>query len=206
MSLLTYEDARPWARAIKQKTSRAPDDPERMPPWFIEKNVGIQKFKDDPSLTDQEIALIGTWADKGAPRGNPADMPAIHLTEGAWSIGTPDLVVSSPSMKLPAVAPDFYGRIGPAPTGLTEDRYIKAVEFRERRLDAGAAERKAGDLNYFAVHHAVIARNVRDQRGTGRRGGPGHRDDGGRKPRGRAFQCRLGAGAERDDLSGCRSA
>ena len=157
MSLITYEDARPWARAMKQKTSRPPDDPARMPPWFIETNVGIQKFKDNPSLSDEEIALIGTWADNGAPRGNPADMPAIHhLADGGWSIGTPDLVVSSPSKTLPAVAPDFYGTIGPTPTGLTEDRYIKAVEFRERRHDAGGAERKAGDLNYFTVHHAVI--------------------------------------------------
>ncbi len=157
MSLITYDDARPWARAIKQKTSRPPDDPARMPPWFIETNVGIQKFKDNPSLTDEEIALIGKWADNGAPRGNPADMPAIQLADRAWSIGTPDLIVSSPKKTLPAVAPDFYGRIGPAPTGLTEDRYIKAVEFREVRHDMGTVERKAGDLNYFSVHHAVIA-------------------------------------------------
>ena len=157
MSLVTYDDARPWARSIKQKTSRPPADPGRMPPWFIEKNVGIQQFKDDPSLTDEEIALIARWADTGAPRGNPADMPAIHLADRAWSIGTPDLIVTSPSMTLAAVAPDFYGRMGPAPTGLTEDRYIKAVEFREKRQDKGGVERKAGDLNYFAVHHAVIA-------------------------------------------------
>jgi len=157
MSLITYEDVRPWARAIKLKTSRPPDDPERMPPWFIEKNVGIQRFKDNPSPSDAEIALIGRWVDAGAPRGNPADMPAIHLPDRAWSIGTPDLIVSSPPKTLPAVAPDFYGRIGPAPTGLTEDRYVKAVEFRERRHDKGAADRKAGDLNYFTVHHAVIA-------------------------------------------------
>jgi hypothetical protein len=157
MSLITYEEARPWARTIKQKTSRPPDDPERMPPWFIEKNVGIQKFKDDPSLTDQEIALIAAWADNGAPRGNPADMPTTHLADGAWTIGRPDLIVSSPKVTLPAVAPDFYGRQGPAPTGLTEDRYIKAVEFREKRHDTGAAARKAGDLNYFVVHHAVVA-------------------------------------------------
>jgi hypothetical protein len=157
MSLVNYEDVRPWARAIKQKTSRPPDDPERMPPWFIEKNVGIQKFKDDPSLTAEEIALIARWADGGAPRGNPSDRPAVNLADRAWSIGTPDLIVSSPAKTLPAVAPDFYGRIGPSPTGLTEDRYIKAVEFREKRLDTGAAQRKAGDLNYFTVHHAVIA-------------------------------------------------
>jgi hypothetical protein len=157
MSLITYEDVRPWVRSIKNKTSLPPDDPNRMPPWYIEKNVGIQKFKDDPTLSAEEIALVATWVDKGAPRGNPADMPEVHLSDGAWTIGTPDLIVSSPQMTLRAVAPDFYGRIGPARTNLTEDRFIKAVEFRERRHDAGSAERKAGDLNYFAVHHAVIA-------------------------------------------------
>ena len=156
MSLISYEDARPWARAIREKTSLAPDDPERMPPWFIERNVGIQQFKDDPSLTDEEVALIAAWVAEGAPRGDPADMPEIDLPAREWSIGTPDLVVSSPSMTIPAVAPDFYGRIGPAPIGLTEDRYVKAVEFREVRHDAGAASREAGDLNYFVVHHAVI--------------------------------------------------
>src|SRR5262245_20181096 len=53
MSLLAYEDVRPWARAIKQRTGA-----RTMPPWFIERNIGIQKFKDDPSLTDEEIARI----------------------------------------------------------------------------------------------------------------------------------------------------
>ena len=156
MSLISYEDARPWARAIREKTSLAPDDPERMPPWFIEKNVGIQQFKDDPSLSDEEIALIATWVANGAPRDDPADMPELDLADREWSVGIPDLIVSSPSMTIPAIAPDFYGRIGPSPTGLTEDRYVKAVEFREVRQDTGAVARESGDLNYFAVHHAVI--------------------------------------------------
>jgi mono/diheme cytochrome c family protein len=156
MSLITYEDVRPWVRSIKRKTALPPDHPDRMPPWYIEKNVGIQHFKDDPSLTADEVALIGAWVDGGAPRGNPADMPKVHLADGAWTIGVPDLIVSSPKMTLPAVAPDFYGRIGPSPTNLQEDRFIKAVEFRERRHDSATAERKAGDLNYFVVHHAVI--------------------------------------------------
>ena len=46
-----------------------------MPPWYMEKNIGIQKYKDDPSLSDEEVATIAKWADSGAPRGNPADMP-----------------------------------------------------------------------------------------------------------------------------------
>ena len=160
MSLLTYEDVRPWARAIKNRISRPDGDPDRMPPWFIEKNVGIQKFKDDPSLTDDEIDTIVRWIDSGAPRGNPAEMPEIDLAAREWTIGKPDLIVSSPKMTLLAVAPDFYGRIGPSPTGLAKDRYIKAVEFREIRHDVdvdSAVDRTEGDLNYFVVHHAVIA-------------------------------------------------
>ena len=156
MSLITYEDVRPWARAIRDKTSRPDGDPERMPPWFIEKNVGLQKFKDDPSLSAEEVATIGAWVDSGAPRGNPGDMPEFTLAANEWTIGTPDLIISSPRMTLPAVAPDFYGRIGPSPTGLTEDRYVKAVEFREIRHDSASADRKAGDLNFFVLHHAVV--------------------------------------------------
>src|SRR5436853_637774 len=70
MSLLTYEDARPYARSIKNRVvSRA------MPPWHVERTIGIQKFKDDPSLTDEEIATISAWVDQGSPKGNAADMP-----------------------------------------------------------------------------------------------------------------------------------
>ena len=70
MSLMTYEDARPWARAIKARTAS-----HEMPPFHIDKSIGITSFKNDPSLTDEEIAMIGQWVDAGAPRGNPADMP-----------------------------------------------------------------------------------------------------------------------------------
>ncbi len=157
MSLITYDDVRPWARAIRDKVSRPDDDPERMPPWFIEKNVGIQKFKDDPSLSRAEVATIAAWVDGGALRGDPALMPAYDPAGSEWSIGTPDLIVSSPSMTLRAVAPDYYGRIGPAPTGLTADRYVKAVEFREvRHLEGETGRAKDGDLSYFVVHHAVV--------------------------------------------------
>src|SRR5437879_2386607 len=56
MSLLTYEDARPWARSIKTKVTA-----REMPPWHIDRNIGLTKFKDDPSLTDAEIATIVAW-------------------------------------------------------------------------------------------------------------------------------------------------
>src|SRR5215813_4241530 len=74
MPLTTYEEVRPWARAIKQRTSIGPKAGV-MPPWYVEKNIGIQKFHNDPSLSDDEIATIAKWVDTGAARGNPADMP-----------------------------------------------------------------------------------------------------------------------------------
>src|SRR5499425_845726 len=75
MSLVTYEEVRPFARAIKQRISIGPHRGV-MPPWYMEKNIGIQKFKDDPSLSDDEIATIAKWSDGGAPKGDPAEMPA----------------------------------------------------------------------------------------------------------------------------------
>lgn len=128
MSLITYEEARPWARAIKQQTGL-----RQMPPWFIEREIGIQRFRDDPSLSDEEITTIAAWADSGAPRGNPADMPpAVDFpARGHWSIGEPDLIVSSPAVTMEAVTPDWWGAIGDAPTGLTEDRYVAALETLE---------------------------------------------------------------------------
>src|ERR1700741_2070136 len=70
MSLLTYQDARPWARSIKAKVVA-----REMPPWYIDRHIGITKFKDDPSLTDAEIATIVKWVDGGAPAGSASDMP-----------------------------------------------------------------------------------------------------------------------------------
>src|ERR1700677_1427662 len=84
MSLLTYKDARPWARSIKEKVVR-----REMPPWHIDRNVGVNKFKDDPSLTDAEIATISSWVDHGSPEENPADLPAPRQFSNfdKWHIG-----------------------------------------------------------------------------------------------------------------------
>ena len=132
MSLVTYEDVRPWARAIKQRTSIGPKAGV-MPPWYVEKNIGIQKFHNDPSLSDEEIAMLGKWADSGAPRGNPADMPPpkVYADRAAWAIGTPDLVLKSTEILVKGDAPDWWGEIPSIPTGLTEDRYVAAVEIKE---------------------------------------------------------------------------
>src|SRR5215510_4320882 len=70
MSLVTYEEVRPWARSMKARTALR-SQRGAMPPFFVEKNIGIQKFKHDPSLSDEEVAKIARWADAGSPRGNP---------------------------------------------------------------------------------------------------------------------------------------
>jgi len=127
MSLLTYKDARPWARAIKQQVAL-----RNMPPWFVDRNVGIRKFKDDPSLSDEEIAKITAWADAGAPEGNPADMPPPRQfeDESKWHIGKPDLIVPIPvPFTMQAKRSDWWGNLV-SDSGLTEDRYIKAVETK----------------------------------------------------------------------------
>src|SRR4051812_46101048 len=87
MSLLTYEDARPWARSIKQRVGAG-----RRPRWPVARTVGIRQFKDDPSLTDREIETLSAWAAAGAPRGNPADLPPPRQFDEAdrWHIGKPD--------------------------------------------------------------------------------------------------------------------
>ena len=126
MSLLTYEDARPWARSIKQKIAV-----REMPPWFIDKNVGIQHFSNDRSLTDDEIATIVKWVDAGAPQGNPADMPPPRQFPDAetWQIGKPDLIVTLPKdIIVAAKGPDQWPDILADP-GLTEDRYIQGVQI-----------------------------------------------------------------------------
>jgi hypothetical protein len=139
MSLLTYEDARPWARAMKTQVST-----REMPPWYIDRTVGISKFKDDPSLSDADIATIVKWVDTGAPRGNPADMPPPVQFEddNVWHIGTPDLIVKSIAHTIPATGSDWWGDYI-VDTGLTEDRYLKAVETKP---SPGSKQ---------VVHHAV---------------------------------------------------
>ena len=132
MSLLTYEEVRPWARSIKARTQLR-NKRGAMPPWFIEKDIGIQQYKNDPSLTEVEIEKIATWADNGAPLGNPADLPPPlqFAGEDEWTIGEPDLVLESPEIVVPAAAPDKWTSLGTVPVGLGEDRYVAAVEVKE---------------------------------------------------------------------------
>ncbi len=164
MSLTTYEQVRPWARAIKTRTGLGPRAGV-MPPWFVEKNIGIQKFKSDPSLSEHEIAMIAKWADSGAPRGNPADMPATLAAhdEDGWLLGTPDLIVKSPEISGPGSAADKWGSIGRAPTGLTEDRWVASVEVREVN-DVPRNEGTKTVGGRYVFHHMTYSSSVPGQR------------------------------------------
>jgi hypothetical protein len=154
MSLITYDEVRPWARSIKSRTGRGPRAGV-MPPWFVDKAIGIQKFKNDPSLSATEIDAIAKWVDSGAPQGNPADLPPPldFAAMDGWKIGTPDLIVNSPTVEMAATAPDWWGTVpGEVPSGLTEDRYVAAVQMREV-TDSIEGEGRQTVGGRFIIHH-----------------------------------------------------
>ncbi len=165
MSLLTYEDARPWARAMKQRTGLR-DKAGVMPPWYIEKNIGIQHYKNDPSLSDEEVAKIAKWADTGAPRGNVADLPTARtFPDGAsWHAGQPDLIVESPEITVKANTPDWWGEFEPTKVPLTEDRYVASVEIREVNTFLNESGRQTVGQRYV-WHHLIWA--TAEYSGTG---------------------------------------
>src|SRR5262245_56287573 len=167
MSLLTYEQVRPWAKEIKQRTMLR-HRRGAMPPWFIEKDLGIQKFKDDISLSDAEIAKIAKWADSGAPRGNLADLPParVFANNEDSQIGTPDLIVKSPSVEMKAINPDYWGALAPVLTGLAEDRYVAAMEIKEVN-DSRNKPGRATVGGLFVFHHALLSVNAPGGRPSG---------------------------------------
>jgi hypothetical protein len=123
MSLLTYADARPWARAIKQKVVT-----REMPPWGADPAIG--KFKNDISLKQAEIDTIVAWVDAGAPEGNPANMPPAPTFAEGWSIGQPDYIFTMlQPFNVPAdgTVPYMYVTI---PTNLKQDIWIRGVELK----------------------------------------------------------------------------
>jgi len=144
MSLLTYDDAKKYARGIKNKVSD-----RLMPPWYMDKSVGIQKFKNDRSLSDAEIDTIVKWVDQGTPMGDPKDLPppVTFPDQGGWQFakqyGEPDLVLKSPPYTLAARTQDKWFR-PVTDTGLTEPRWVRAIEIPPETL----AGRKI-------THHAI---------------------------------------------------
>ena len=137
MSLLTYEDARKYARRIKTKVSD-----RLMPPWHIDKTVGIQQFKNDRSLTDREVDTIVRWVDEGTAAGDPKDMPpAIDLRPSdEWQFaplyGKPDLVIKSPSYTLAARTTSGSGPC-PTPASRNPDGFAQSRSSRWASAAAG---------------------------------------------------------------------
>ena len=132
MSLVTYEESRPWARSIRSRV-----EARQMPPWSVDKTVGIQHFKNDRSLSDQQIETIVKWIDAGAPKGDPKDMPAAKQwpSEQGWNYAAlfgqkePDLVIRSTPWTQKAGANDTWWR-PVMMTGITEPRWVRAIEIR----------------------------------------------------------------------------
>ena len=153
MPLLTYEDARDNARRIKSKVSL-----RLMPPWHIDKTVGIQKFKNDRGLSDKEIQTVVEWVDAGTPMGDPKDLPPPLPVRDVdrWLLsdvlGAPDLVLKSPPYTLAPRTQDKWFR-PVTETGLTEPRWVKAIEIKPARV----SDRRI-------VHHVLT---LLDQHETG---------------------------------------
>ena len=130
MSLTSYEAVKRYAPRIRDKVAT-----RIMPPWHIDRSVGIQEFKNDRGLTDDELETLVTWLDGDMPFGDEADMPPPpEFPDGSeWQyaerFGQPDLVVRSEPYTLAAQTQDKWFR-PETPTGLTEERWVKAIEIR----------------------------------------------------------------------------
>jgi mono/diheme cytochrome c family protein len=147
MSLLSYQETRPWARSIREKVLA-----REMPPWHADPKHG--EFLNDRRLTEQEIETIVAWVDGGAKEGDPRELPpAPKFTEG-WSIGTPDETFSVPEQSVPADGVVKYQYLT-VPTNLKEDRWVTAAEIRS--------------TGRSVVHHVIVF--VQDPNGGGRNEG-----------------------------------
>jgi len=135
MSLLTYKDARPWAKSIREKVVDG-----SMPPWHADPRYGW--FKNDRRLSKTEAETIVDWVESGAKEGNPKDLPpAPKFTEG-WQIGKPDVVLSmNQDFNVPAEGVVDY-KYFLVPTGFKEDKWIQAAEVRPG--------------NRAVVHHVIV--------------------------------------------------
>jgi hypothetical protein len=167
MSLMTYSDARRYAGRIAERTQLR-DGQGAMPPWFIDPDVGIQHFANDEALTREQIATLAAWADAGAPEGDAAHAPPplVFPSEPTWDIGEPDLVVDLPPFTMEANAPDWWGRMAPAATGLAEDRYVQAMQVLE------ISDVEGGVGGQYIYHHAILAST--DPAGRSNGGWPVH--------------------------------
>ena len=135
MSFLTYQDTRPWAKAIREAVLL-----RKMPPWFADPAHG--SFQNDRRLPQNDIATLTAWAQGGALEGDPKDAPKpVAFVEG-WNIGTPDVVLEMPAeYDVPPSGTIEYQHFI-VPTHFTEDRWVRVVELRPG--------------NGAVVHHAAV--------------------------------------------------
>ncbi|HWO02609.1 MAG TPA: cytochrome c, partial [Blastocatellia bacterium] len=122
MSLATYDEARPWAKAIKEELLE-----KRMPPWHAVRGYG--EFRNAPAITQRDIDLIVNWVEGGAPKGDDADLPAGPLYSDDWALGTPNLILKPQSEIQIAADADEYRSFSLA-TDLKVDRWLTAVDLR----------------------------------------------------------------------------
>lgn len=155
MSLLSYQEVRPWAKSIRQRVVE-----RSMPPWSADPHVG--KFSNNPSLSQKEIDAIVSWVDAGAPKGDDKDMPPTPKFVEGWTIGRPDVVLAmQEEYAVPAdgTVPYLYFTI---PTNFKEDKWIQAMEIRPG--------------NRSVVHHVIaFVQEAGASAGRGGRGGEGGR-------------------------------
>lgn len=137
MSLLTYEEAKIFAPIIRYRVEN-----RVMPPWHVNLDVGVQKFANDRGLSPEQRATILAWVDQGALEGDPSIAPEPLVFEDAlvWRLqeqmgSAPDLIVESEPYDLAAVTQDKWFRSS-TPTGLTEERWVKAIEIRPKNAES----------------------------------------------------------------------
>lgn len=167
MPLITYEQTAPFAGLIEYKTGLR-DRAGAMPPFYAEKNIGIQHIKNDPSLTDAEIAAISTWARSGSPKGDAADAPPplVFDDSAKWKLGEPDHIVILEDFLMEGGRPDWWGELPSVKTGMTEDRYVKSVEIIEvNDLNDGVAASDTVGGRYI-FHHMIWRTEVLDENGN----------------------------------------
>ena len=171
MSLVTYQQVRRYSSRIVYKTGLR-DVAGAMPPWYVEKDIGIQDFKNDPSLSDWEVAAIAAWVENGMPEGNPADMPPprVFPNNETWIAGEPDLIVKTNEILVKGGAPDWWGEIESVPVGLDEDRWVSSVEIREVN-DVDNRSENADDRQTvgqrYVFHHMIWSTRVPDEDNEG---------------------------------------
>jgi hypothetical protein len=151
-SLLSYREARPWARSIRQAVVQ-----RKMPPWHADSHYG--DYANQRTLTDKEIQTIVSWIDGGAVEGNPADLPAIPQFTDGWQIGTPDLVLS---MKEPYAVPAKgtipWVTLEGEDYEFKEDVWVQAIEVRpgNRAVVHHATVQGAGGTEYLHLYSPGI--------------------------------------------------